>query len=103
MLTAAITLDQATGWYIILAIVGYVVLVTMVASYGNGLGYPFFPLFVCALLLPFGILIVLLAVTIGAGPRKSTALYEGSEEDAAPRPRGYAAASRPRNASTTHG
>jgi hypothetical protein len=90
MLTAAITLDQATGWYIVLAIVAYVVLVTMVASYGNGLGYPFFPLFVCTLLLPFGVPIVLLVVTIGAGPRKNTALYEESDEDAGPRPRVHA-------------
>lgn len=51
------------------AILVWLVLAVVVADYGRGKGYPFFPLFVSAVFLgPVGWAIVLLAVTVGAGP-----------------------------------
>jgi hypothetical protein len=52
------------------AVALWLALSVAVALYGNARGYPFFPLFICAAFLgPFGWVIVLLVVTIAAGPR----------------------------------
>ncbi len=52
------------------AILIYVVINAAAALYGQGKGYPFFPLFVAGLFLPpFGFAIVLLVVAIAAGRR----------------------------------
>jgi hypothetical protein len=46
----------------------WLVLSAMVAAYGSDRGYPFFPLFVSAAFIGFPV--VLLVVTIAAGPRR---------------------------------
>lgn len=46
--------------------------------YGRDLGYPFFPLFISAVFLGFPI--VLLAVTIGAGPRRAQQTSESQRQ-----------------------
>jgi hypothetical protein len=57
-------------WQTVVAVseIAWVICAGLTAAYGYKLGYPFFPLFLFALFVPFfGWLIVLLAVTIGAG------------------------------------
>ena len=54
------------------ALLVWLVLAVLVADYGRGKGFPFFPLFISAVFLgPVGWALVLLAVTIGAGPRRN--------------------------------
>lgn len=63
-------LALSTAGSVGIAILGGLVLWTtqaaLVADYGHGKGYPFFPLFLSAWFLGFPL--VLLAVVIGAGP-----------------------------------
>jgi hypothetical protein len=49
------------------AVVIWLVLAALVAEYGRGKGFPWFPLFICGVFLSWAL--VLLAVTIGGGPR----------------------------------
>lgn len=60
-----------TGQHFVLVVVGALVIWTaaawVTAEYGRGKGFPFFPLFLSAWFLGFPL--VLLAITIGAGPR----------------------------------
>jgi hypothetical protein len=76
----ALTTSARVGIVIAGGFVIWILLAAAAATYGSAKGYPFFPLFISALFLgPLGWALVLLAVTIGAGPRRRGSL-------AAPRP-----------------
>jgi hypothetical protein len=63
--------STSTQWLIAAVVVAWLAVVVMVAGYGQGRGYPFWPLFVAtALLGPLGPPVVLLAVTLAAGRRE---------------------------------
>lgn len=64
-------MSATTELFLVLLVVGvavWIVLAVVVASYGEGRGYPFAPLLICGLVL--GWALVLLAVVIGTGPRR---------------------------------
>jgi hypothetical protein len=60
------------------AAVVYVTVNLMVASYGQDKGYPFFPLFAASTFLGFPV--VLLVVTIAAGPKPKSPVSGGVEK-----------------------
>lgn len=65
-LTTAARIDIIGGAAILL----WLAIATMVAGYGRGKGFPFFPLFVSAIFLgPVGWALVLLGIVLAAGPR----------------------------------
>lgn len=67
MTLIALTTAGRVESLIVVGVVIWLVLALMVAAYGGGFGYPFFPLFVSAVFLGFPL--VLLAVTIAAARR----------------------------------
>ena len=68
MTSFAITVTSRVELIALAAFVVWIVLAGAVAEYGHGRGFPWWPLFLCGLFLSWPL--VLLAVTIGAGPRK---------------------------------
>lgn len=76
MIFATLTAAQAREIIDISILAGglvWLVLCVAVAAYGNGKGYPFFPLFISGVFLgPIGWPLVLLAVTIAAGRAEKT-------------------------------
>lgn len=70
MLALALT-SQQVGLIVVGSVAAELLLSILVALYGRWRGYPFFPLLVCAFFLgPVGWVVVLLVVTIAAGPRR---------------------------------